>query len=645
MADQVSTPVVGMGSGYLSPWDTRPVAVKNVLFQVCGFILVMELSERLSYYGINQGLKNFMGKKLHWSSVSSNSIKSTWTSVVYMSPLLGAYMADERWGRFKTIAVFGTWYMLGDVLLAIASHPSVLATNGSTSTSEGLFITGLFVFIGIGTGAIKSNVITLGADQFDPNDARQVAQKQTYFSYFYWCVNAGSLVSYGYFATLSVKGSGTISQEFGYFGTFTICACVFIVALSVFFVGSRRYIKFPPQSDAMSKLVKVLLASCPKSSSALFSVVGFVSFMLSFIVNLIDVFLKDGSHERMALSYLAGAFAVFGVVFWVVFGRLYENISLAKKSNGGSVDDAAVDDIKLIVRVLPFAAFMVVWNCVYDQTDANFQSISQQTDLRFGNNRDSTQLSGTVLGIFDPISIVILIPVLEQGVYPLYKKWTGKSPSPFGKAAAGLIIASASMFYTGGFETIRRNSKPILIANSTGQLDVILNEGSDLPMNAIAWGWNIPMYALVGLCECLINVTAYDIFYTEVPSYLKSTSQAIYLFMTSMGSNVTSIFTLLFQKYIPDDLNDGHLEYMFYAVGAVCVVNTLAFLWTMKAMQFGMSTSVRVVNTLAFLWTMKAMQFGMSTSVRGAGVLKDEMRLSKKESFLADAEKARISYA
>ncbi|KAH9162015.1 hypothetical protein LEN26_001139 [Aphanomyces euteiches] len=622
MADQVSTPVVGMGSGYLSPWDTRPVAVKNVLFQVCGFILVMELSERLSYYGINQGLKNFMGKKLHWSSVSSNSIKSTWTSVVYMSPLLGAYMADERWGRFKTIAVFGTVYMLGDVLLAIASHPSVLATNGSTSTSEGLFITGLFVFIGIGTGAIKSNVITLGADQFDPRDQRQVAQKETFFSYFYWCVNAGSLVSYGYLATLSVKGSGAISQEYGYFGTFTICACVFIVALSVFFVGSRRYIKFPPQSDAMSKLVKVLLASCPKSSSALFSVFGFVSFMLSFIVNLIAVFLKDGSHQRMALSYLAGAFAVCGVVFWVVFGRLYENMSLAKKSNGGSVDDAAVDDIKLIVRVLPFAAFMVVWNCVYDQTDANFQSISQQTDLRFGNNRDSTQLSGTVLGIFDPISIVILIPVLEQGVYPLYKKWTGKPPSPFGKAAAGLIIASASMFYTGGFETIRRNSKPILIANSTGQLDVILNEGSDLPMNAIAWGWNIPMYALVGLCECLINVTAYDIFYTEVPSYLKSTSQAIYLFMTSMGSNVTSIFTLLFQKYIPDDLNDGHLEYMFYAVGAVCVV-----------------------NTLAFLWKMKAMQFGMSTSVRGAGVLKDEMRLSKKESFLADAEKARISYA
>ncbi|CAK4642180.1 hypothetical protein LEN26_006845 [Aphanomyces euteiches] len=591
MTEQVLTPDVGVGGGYFSPWDKRPVKVANVLFQVCGFILVMELAERLSYYGINQGLKNFMGKKLHWSSVSSNSIKSTWTSVVYMTPLLGAYIADERWGRFKTIAVFGTWYMLGDVLLAIASHPSVLATNGSTSTSEGLFITGLFVFIGVGSGAIKSNVNTLGADQFDPNDARQVAQKQTYFSYFYWCVNAGSLVSYGYLATLCVKGSGAIPKEYGYFATFTICAGAFIFALITFFIGSPRYIKFPPQSQAMSKMVKVLLGSFSSSTAARFSVLGFVAFILSFIVNLIAVFLKDGSKQRLALSYLAGAFALVGVLCWALFGRLFNNMDHAKLSNGGHLNDSDVNDIKKIVRVLPFAAFLVIWNCVYDQTDANFQSIAQQTDLRFGNERDSTQLSGAVLGVFDPISIVIMIPVLDQIAYPLYKKWTGKVPSRFGKATTGLIVASFSMFFTAAFETIRRNAGVVLLPNATGQLDVILDASSSLPMNNVAWGWSIPMYALVGLAECLINVTAYDVFYSEVPTYLKSTSMAIYLFMTSMGSNVTSIFTLLFQKYIPDDLNDGHLEYMFYTVGAVSVVNTVAFVLLMRSMNFGMSTS------------------------------------------------------
>ncbi|GAB9477497.1 hypothetical protein Gpo141_00014580, partial [Globisporangium polare] len=41
--------------------------------------------------------------------------------------------------------------------------------------------------------------------------------------------------------------------------------------------------------------------------------------------------------------------------------------------------------------------------------------------------------------------------------------------------------------------------------------------------------------------------------------------------------------------YLPtDNLNDGHLEYMFFTVGAVSVVNVIAFVWVMKKMNFGM---------------------------------------------------------
>ncbi|ETO70382.1 hypothetical protein F444_13131, partial [Phytophthora nicotianae P1976] len=31
-------------------WEARPRKYKSVLFQVCSFILMMELAERLSYY-------------------------------------------------------------------------------------------------------------------------------------------------------------------------------------------------------------------------------------------------------------------------------------------------------------------------------------------------------------------------------------------------------------------------------------------------------------------------------------------------------------------------------------------------------------------------------------------------------------------
>ncbi|KAF0717759.1 Aste57867_2112 [Aphanomyces stellatus] len=592
MGETSASPGPGAG-GYVSVWDARPVKYKNVLISVCGFILLMELAERLSYYGINQGLKNFMGKKLGWSSVSSNSIKSTWTSLVYMSPLLGAYIADERLGRFKTIGIFGTLYFIGDVLISIAAYPDVLA-SGDGKTAEIIFILGLFACIGIGTGAIKSNVITLGADQFNPADERESAQKITFFSWFYWSINFGAGFSYGYLATLCVKGSPQIPKEYGYFATFSICAGVFAFALLVFFIGSPRYIKLAPNSFAMSKLVHVLTAASGRSTSAKFAIIGFFAFLTAFVLNLVAVFLKDGSDQRRGLTYTAGGVALVGVLSWVTFGQRFQDMDKAKQSQGGPADDVSVDETKLVVRILPFAALTVMWQCVYDQIDANFQSIAQQSDLRFGDTRDATQLPGAVLGVFDPIAIVILIPVLESVIYPLYKKATGKDPSPFGKVAAGLVISTATMFYVGVFETVRRNAGNILLPNATNPEPYpILDVSSGLPMNQLAWGWNIPQYILVALCECLINVTAYDVFYAEVPIYLKSTCQAINLFMTSVGSNVTSIFTLLFQQYIPDDLNDGHLEYMFYGVGAVSVVNLLVYLVVMRSMQFGMASSKR----------------------------------------------------
>ncbi|EQC40350.1 hypothetical protein SDRG_02251 [Saprolegnia diclina VS20] len=604
MADNASpkSPAV---AGYASVWDARPRQFKSVLFQVCGFILLMEVSERLSYYGINQGLKNYMKSHLHWTGVSSNSIKSTWTSLCYLSPLLGAYLADERWGRFKTIAIFGTWYLLGDILMAVAAHPKVLGwkeTNVSgvfdkegadIDTAQGLFVFALFACIGIGTGAIKSNVITLGADQFNPDDPKEEAQKITFFSYFYWCVNFGAAFSYGYLATLCVEGSASISEDYGYFATFLICACVMAVALGFFFLGSPRYIKLPPNSDAMSKLVKVLVRSSSKSWAAKGSCGGFVILLLSFVLNLIAVFLTDGSPERKGLTYVAGALAVLGCVTWVLSGINYENVNAAKLSLGGPVDDQSIDEIKMVVRVLPFASFMVMWQCVYDQIDANFQSIAQQTDLRFGDAWDATQLSGAVLGVFDPIAIVILIPLLDAVIYPAYKKYFGKAASPFGKVLVGLVISTATMFYVGGFEVMRKNSGVIMLGNSTypdGSFPVI-NKAGEEPMNKILWGWNIPQYVLVALCECLINVTAYDVFYSEVPIYLKSTCQAINLFMVSMGSNVTSIFTLLFQDDIPNNLNDGKLENMFFAVGAVSAINLFFYVIVMRKMQFGMDSS------------------------------------------------------
>ncbi|ETL35201.1 hypothetical protein F441_22654 [Phytophthora nicotianae CJ01A1] len=114
-------------------------------------------------------------------------------------------------------------------------------------------------------------------------------------------------------------------------------------------------------------------------------------------------------------------------------------------------------------------------------------------------------------------------------------------------------------------------------------------------MNDISWAAAIPNYVFIGLAECLINVTAYDLVYSSVPLSLKSMAQAVILFMSSMGSILTSVFTIMFSKSLPsDNLNEDHLENMFFTVGAVSVINFVFFVIIMKKMNMGMSSSPEI---------------------------------------------------
>jgi peptide/histidine transporter 3/4 len=298
----------------------------------------------------------------------------------------------------------------------------------------------------------------------------------------------------------------------------------------------------------------------------------------------------DHGDTGKILSYLSAVCVVVGVICWVFIGMNTDFMDLAKVSRGGQYNDEAVDGYKSLVRIFPFAAYTIIWQCAYDQTDANFQSITHQCDLRWSSSDpDNAQVPGAMLGVFDPIVIVICIPLLDSVVYPWYTRKFGKRPSQFGKAAVGLLVAVIGVVWAGIFEIIRRNAGPLQREDGSP----IFDKGSGEPMNDIYWAAAIPNYVFIALAECLINVTAYDVFYTNVPITLKSSSMAVNLLMTSMGSTLTSAFTIMFSPYLTsDDLNKDNLEYMYFTMGGVSFVNVLAFVWTMKKMNFGMDSAI-----------------------------------------------------
>merc|ERR1719492_571778 len=101
----------------------------------------------------------------------------TFQSLNYISPLLGAYLADVWFGRYMTIVSLSILYIVGMFMCAIASHDSI--------NNQVVFFLGLFGGVAMGSGGIKPNVVVLGADQFDVQNHpdRQDAQNR-YFNYF-----------------------------------------------------------------------------------------------------------------------------------------------------------------------------------------------------------------------------------------------------------------------------------------------------------------------------------------------------------------------------------------------------------------------------------------------------------------------------
>ena len=118
-------------------------------------ILLSETCERFSWYGLRSILTLYCVERLKWAENSAISLFLYSSGMAYSMALIGGYVADTYWGKYKTIIRFSILYCVGSLLLSLTSIFS----------SVGGCLLALFI-IAIGTGGIKPNVSSFGADQY-----------------------------------------------------------------------------------------------------------------------------------------------------------------------------------------------------------------------------------------------------------------------------------------------------------------------------------------------------------------------------------------------------------------------------------------------------------------------------------------------
>ena len=252
------------------------------------FIIGNEACERFSYYGMRSILTVFMVQTLAMAASDSKAIYHLFVSACYLTPLLGAYISDRQWGKYKTILLLSLGYCVGHGILA-------------TGESRTILYAGLF-FIAMGAGGIKPCVSAYVGDQFTSKNKHLV---KNVFDLFYWSINFGS-----FFSTMLIPW---VYAKYGSRLAFGIPGILMALALFIFWLGRDKYHNVPPTRETGSAGFLPVVLSAWKRRSARKAGEGF------FKPALADYTAQDVDGAEAA----AAIFRVFAAVsiFWALFDQ------------------------------------------------------------------------------------------------------------------------------------------------------------------------------------------------------------------------------------------------------------------------------------------------------------------------------------
>uniref|UniRef100_A0A060TDZ1 ARAD1D03740p n=1 Tax=Blastobotrys adeninivorans TaxID=409370 RepID=A0A060TDZ1_BLAAD len=372
--------------------------VSDTLPPAAWLVAVVELCERFTYYGISGPFQNYMeldrsdanqNGGLGLGQQSATALSYFFQFWCYVTPIIGAIVADSYLGKYKTITLFAIIYALGNLVLFVTSLPAVLDKPGAKGSLAGLIIA--MIVIGLGTGGIKSNVSPMIAEQYTntkpyvktkKNGSKVIVDPgvtiQTVFLIFYVCINFGSL---------SNIATTELEQRVDFWAAYLLPFAFFFVGIVALLLGRNVYIKKPPMG-----------------------------------------------------SVIPDAFKIIGIAIRNKFNLNSAKPSVRREQGMSDVawSDLFVDEVYRALLACKVFVFYPIYWVVYGQMVNNFVSQAGQMALH--------GMPNDIMQSIDSITIIIFIPIINQFVYPALRRM-GIQFKPITRITWGFFSASIAMAY------------------------------------------------------------------------------------------------------------------------------------------------------------------------------------------------------
>lgn len=478
-------------------------------------VAFVEFAERWTYYGTVNIITNYMRAPLPPGSTdgrvvvnkeegvagalglgtqkafSLRTFNSFW---VYVTPFIGAFVADLKLGRFYTILVFSLVCLAGHVILVGSASPSSIANH---DTALGLLVVAIIV-MGLGAGAIKACVSPLIAEQYTGKMRKETLKSgevviknpsvtfQSIYLWFYLFINLGSC---------GAISASFLARDNGYWTAFLVPTCIFVFVPITLLAAKKFYVITPPRGSILLETARVVKLCLGKRWSWN---------PVRCIKNLRAPGFWDSARPSM---YEAGS--VPASITW---------------------DDEFVGEVDRTVKACQvFLFFPFYWLC-YSQIDNNLSVVSASMTLH-GTPNDLVQN-------LNPITLIIAIPIFDFLIYPALRKYKINF-TPIKRITVGFFVAGSAMIYAAVLQKYLYESSPCH-DNLPSECEDADENPNPSPINV--WVVAGP-YILVALSEIFASITSLEYAFTKAPKRMRSVVMAFSQFQTALSSALNFALT------------------------------------------------------------------------------------------------------
>lgn len=373
-------------------------------------LFATEMWERFNFYGMRAILFLFMTQALLFENAFSSNLYGSYISLIYLSPLVGGYIADRYWGNKRSIIVGGLVMAVGELILFGCA--SVYDTSKELSTF--LFFSGLGFMIA-GNGFFKPNISSLVGQLYPDNDTR----KDAAYTIFYMGINTGGMLG-----PLVCGFVGNTGNPKDFKWAFLVGAIAMVISVIVQKLFHNKYVRNPkgevlgdtpgtlqpaPDLETMAKQAEI-----PAPPKAALNPVTIIVGMLAFAALMIGAMYLDTRVNY--LFYLLGGSFIF-IIFYILSDK---NLTKEEKQR---------------IWVMIIIAFFVVffWGA-YEQTGA---SLTLFADKQTNRNLWGDYVMPTAyFQSFNSAFIILLAPIFAW----IWTKLGSRQPATPTKMGIGLIF-------------------------------------------------------------------------------------------------------------------------------------------------------------------------------------------------------------